>query len=641
MINLEKLGYYLPQGFLFHQINLQINKGDKVGLVGKNGAGKSTLLKILSGSLKPTEGAVHLPKGCTIGYLTQDIVIDTTQSVFEYLNSSNERINYIREKLDFINKELTTRTDYDNDSYLTMLDELSDLNHEFQVIEGFQWEEKINSTLKGLGFSEVEIEQSLNTFSGGWKMRAELAKILVNNPDVILLDEPTNHLDIISISWLESYLQKYEGAVIIISHDRLFLDNVTKRTLEISMGKIFDFPYAYSKYKEVRAEELERLEGAKKQQDKEIKQTEELINKFRAKSSKAAFAQSLIKKLDKTERIEIERNPTSKMRLTFPLSVQPGKWVLELDGVNKSYGEKELFRNIGITVGRGEKIALLGPNGVGKSTLLKAIMKVIEYDGVVEYGHNVNVAYFAQDQAEKLDVTKTVFETVDDVAKGDIRKDLRTILGTFLFSGEDTEKKVGVLSGGERTRLALCQLLLSPSNFLILDEPTNHLDIQSKDVLKQALSTYEGTFIVVSHDREFLNGLTNRIWDIENKHLKIHHFTLNEYLDYKLNKGDYQVDKSEKVKVESEKTKTESEKSPKKNSKSNDEKNIIQKELKKIEQNIEQVEKELVEVNHTISTLDFSTGETHIEILQKHDELNEKLSEMMEKWENKMSELED
>ena len=641
MINLEKLGYYLPQGFLFHQINLQINKGDKVGLVGKNGAGKSTLLKILSGTIKPTEGAVHLPKGCTIGYLTQDIVIDTTQTVFEYLNSSNERINYIREKLEFINQELTTRTDYDNDSYLEMLDELSDLNHEFQVIEGFQWEEKINSTLKGLGFSEVEIEQSLNTFSGGWKMRAELAKILVNNPDVILLDEPTNHLDIISISWLESYLQKYEGAVIIISHDRLFLDNVTKRTLEISMGKIFDFPYAYSKYKEVRAEELERLEGAKKQQDKEIKQTEELINKFRAKSSKAAFAQSLIKKLDKTERIEIERNPTSKMRLTFPLSVQPGKWVLELDGVNKSYGDKELFRNIGITVGRGEKIALLGPNGVGKSTLLKAIMKVIEYDGIVDYGHNVNVAYFAQDQAEKLDVTKTVFETVDDVAKGDIRKDLRTILGTFLFSGEDTEKKVAVLSGGERTRLALCQLLLSPSNFLILDEPTNHLDIQSKDVLKQALTTYEGTFIVVSHDREFLNGLTNRIWDIENKHLKIHHFTLNEYLDYKLNKGDYQVEKSEKVKVESEKLKTENEKSAKKNSKSNDEKNLIHKELKKIEQHIEQVEKDLVEINAVIANLDFTQGESHLEVIGKHDALNMQLSQLMEKWETKMTELED
>jgi len=634
MINLEKLGYYLPQGFLFHQINLQINKGDKVGLVGKNGAGKSTLLKILSGSLKPTEGAVHLPKGCTIGYLTQDIVIDTTQSVFEYLNASNERINYIREKLEFINQELITRTDYDNDSYLEMLNELSDLNHEFQVVEGFQWEEKINSTLKGLGFSEVEIEQSLNTFSGGWKMRAELAKILVNNPDVILLDEPTNHLDIISISWLETYLQKYEGAVIIISHDRLFLDNVTKRTLEISMGKIFDFPYAYSKYKEVRAEELERLEGAKKQQDKEIKQTEELINKFRAKSSKAAFAQSLIKKLDKTERIEIERNPTSKMRLTFPLSVQPGKWVLELDGVNKSYGNKELFRNIGITVGRGEKIALLGPNGVGKSTLLKAIMKVIEYDGIVDYGHNVNVAYFAQDQAEKLDVTKTVFETVDDVAKGDIRKDLRTILGTFLFSGEDTEKKVAVLSGGERTRLALCQLLLSPSNFLILDEPTNHLDIQSKDVLKQALTTYEGTFIVVSHDREFLNGLTNRIWDIENKHLKIHHFTLNEYLDYKLNKGDYQVEKSEKVKVESEKP-------SKKNSKSNEEKNLIQKELKKVEQHIEQVEIDLVEINSVIANLDFTKGDNHSEIIGKHDALNMQLSQLMEKWETKMSELED
>ena len=536
MINLEKLGYYLPQGHLFQNVGLQINRGDKVGLVGKNGAGKSTLLKILSGRIKPTEGAVHLPKGTTIGYLTQDIKIDTSKTVFDFLNFSNERLNFIRTRLDDINHEIVERTDYENESYLILLDELSELNHEFQLIDGFQWEEKITTTLNGLGFSNEEMLRGLDTFSGGWKMRAELARILVNNPDVILLDEPTNHLDIISITWLENYLQKFEGAVIIISHDRLFLDNVTKRTLEISLGKVFDFPYAYSKYKEVRAEELERLGQAKKQQDKDIKQTEELINKFRAKSSKAAFAQSLIKKLEKTERIEIEKDVVSKMKLTFPLSVQPGKWVVELSDLGKSYGEKLLFKQVNITLGRGEKIALLGPNGVGKSTLLKAVMKQIDFDGIVEYGHNVNVTYFAQDQAENLDTEKTVYQTVDDVAKGDIRKDLRTILGTFLFGGEDVDKKVSVLSGGERTRLALCQLLLSPSNVLILDEPTNHLDIQSKEVLKRALQNYEGTFIIVSHDREFLNGLTNRIWDIEQNNLKIHHFTLNEYLSYKMSK---------------------------------------------------------------------------------------------------------
>jgi ATP-binding cassette subfamily F protein 3 len=396
---------------------------------------------------------------------------------------------------------------------------------------------------------------------------------------------------------------------------------------------VFDFPYAYSKYKEVRAEELDRLGQAKKQQEKEIKQTELLINKFRAKSSKASFAQSLIKKLEKTERIEVESDSVAKMKLTFPLSVHPGKWVLELEGLGKSYGEKKLFKEIGITVGRGEKIALLGPNGVGKSTLLKAIMKEIDYTGIVAYGHNVNVTYFAQDQAEKLDVSKTVFDTVDDIAKGEMRKDLRSILGTFLFSGEDVDKKVSVLSGGERTRLALCQLLLSPSNFLILDEPTNHLDIQSKDVLKKALQSYQGTFVVVSHDREFLDGLTNRIWDIENQGLKIHHFSLKEYLDYKMNKSSstIKVEKKEIKVITKEKevviqNKTEAHKK-------------IEKELKRIEEKISTVEQEIEEQTISIGLLDFSKGETHSNILTSFELKKTELSILMSEWEEKMGEL--
>ena len=632
MINLEKLGYYLPQGHLFQNVGLQINRGDKVGLVGKNGAGKSTLLKILSGRIKPTEGAVHLPKGTTIGYLTQDIKIDTSKTVFDFLNFSNERLNFIRTRLDDINHEIVERTDYENESYLILLDELSELNHEFQLIDGFQWEEKITTTLNGLGFSNEEMLRGLDTFSGGWKMRAELARILVNNPDVILLDEPTNHLDIISITWLENYLQKFEGAVIIISHDRLFLDNVTKRTLEISLGKVFDFPYAYSKYKEVRAEELERLGQAKKQQDKDIKQTEELINKFRAKSSKAAFAQSLIKKLEKTERIEIEKDVVSKMKLTFPLSVQPGKWVVELSDLGKSYGEKLLFKQVNITLGRGEKIALLGPNGVGKSTLLKAVMKQIDFDGIVEYGHNVNVTYFAQDQAENLDTEKTVYQTVDDVAKGDIRKDLRTILGTFLFGGEDVDKKVSVLSGGERTRLALCQLLLSPSNVLILDEPTNHLDIQSKEVLKRALQNYEGTFIIVSHDREFLNGLTNRIWDIEQNNLKIHHFTLNEYLSYKMSKLQNKEtipEKQEKSLVEKTIKKEKTEKS------SSTQNTVIEKEIKSIEKKIAEKELQIKSLDEVIANLDFTDEKSNV-ILKNYETEKNELSSLLTLWEEKM-----
>ena len=627
MINLEKLAYFLPQGYLFQNASLQINKGDKVGLVGKNGAGKSTLLKILSGRIKPSEGNVHLPKGTVMGYLTQDIVIDSNQSVFEYLNCSNERIDFIRKRLDEINNELTTRTDYESDLYADLLDELTEKNHEFQVIEGFQWEEKIMSALNGLGFNDKEIHNSLNTFSGGWKMRAELARILVNQPDILLLDEPTNHLDILSIGWLESYLQRFDGVVIIISHDRFFLDNVTQRTLEISMNKIFDFPYGYSKYKLMREEEMGRLEQAKKQQDKEIKHTEELINKFRAKQSKAAFAQSLIKRLDKTERIEIEKESYSGIRISFPLSVQPGKWVLEMADLGKSYGEKVLFKHVNLTIGRGEKIALLGPNGVGKSTLLKAIMRSIDFDGTVTNGHNVNLAYFAQDQAEKLDPTLTVYETVDNIAKGELRKNLRTILGAFLFSGEIVEKKVSVLSGGERTRLALCQLLLSPSNFIILDEPTNHLDMQSKEILKSALVNYEGTFIVVSHDREFLEGLTNRIWDIEKESLKIHHFSLNEYLQYK---------NDAKATTDAKPTSNKENSAPTKIIKEKKVVSAVEKETKVIENKILLLENELELINEALGKLQY--GDKEFDEAASNFSLKKlALAKLMEEWETILS----
>jgi ATP-binding cassette subfamily F protein 3 len=628
MITLENLGVHLPQGYLFKGVNLQINRGERVGLVGKNGAGKSTLLKILSGKQQSSEGKIHLSKGTTIGFLTQDIVIDSTKSVFEFLNQSNEKINEIRSRLDEINDQLVVRTDYESDSYLSLLDELSELNHAFGLFDGHTWEERIVTTLKGLGFNDNELERSLNSFSGGWKMRAELARILVNQPDILLLDEPTNHLDIISISWLESYLQKFEGIVILISHDRLFLDNVTKRTLEISLGKILDFPYNYSKYKALREEDLERLESAKKQQDKDIKQTEMLIDKFRAKSSKAAFAQSLIKKLEKTERIEIEKDPTSRMRLTFPLSVQPGKWVLELDQMGKSYGEKLIFKNINITVGRGEKIAFLGANGVGKSTLLKRIMNEVEGDGIVKYGHNVNIAYFAQNQAEELDTELTVFETVDNIAVGDIRKDLRTILGTFLFTGEDVNKKVKVLSGGERTRLALCQLLLSPSNFLILDEPTNHLDIASKEVLKQALINYEGTFIIVSHDREFLDGLTNRIWEIYNFNLKIHHYSVMEFLK---KKSEEQREMNHIPKAEKETQK------PKKIVQTEVNPDNNEKEIKRIENEISELEIKIEEMNKILAELDYSDEQKSKITLDEYDKLKVQLDHKIEAWEKMLN----
>ncbi|NBV68972.1 MAG: ABC transporter ATP-binding protein [Flavobacteriia bacterium] len=621
MISLEKVGYFLPQGYLFSEVSLQINKGDKVGLVGKNGAGKSTLMRLLTHQISPSEGQIHVPKGVRIGFLTQDIKIETTYTVFEYLDTSNEILFKLKTRLEEINELLITRTDYETQSYLDLLDELSDCNEAFQVHDGYNWEEKIISTLEGLGFSKEEILRPLSTFSGGWKMRAELAKILVNEPDILLLDEPTNHLDIISIAWLETYLQKFAGAVVLISHDRLFLDNITKRTLDISMGRIMDYPFGFSKYKLRRVEEMERLEQAKKQQDKDIKQAEILIEKFRAKQSKAAFAQSLIKKLDKTERIEIERDDYSGMRVRFPLSVQPGKWVLNLENVTKSY-DKKLFEDISISVGKGEKIALLGPNGVGKSTLLKVILKQIEFTGSVEYGHNVSIGYFAQDQAEKLDRNLSIFDTVDNVAIGEIRKSIRSLLGSFLFTGDDIHKKVGVLSGGERTRLALCQMLLSPSNFLILDEPTNHLDIPSKELLKNALIHYEGAFLIVSHDREFLSGLTNRIWDIENRNLKIHHFELDEYLKYKTQSSSSQKpEKKVEVKVKPEPVEI---KKPENRENS--------KKLQKTEKQIEDTETQIATIESQLADINYNDPNYHV-LLNEYNTLKATLDGLMEAWE--------
>lgn len=634
MINLEQVGVHLPQGYLFKDISLQINDGDKIGLVGKNGAGKSTMLKLISGQSQPSEGKMHKPKDCTIGYLTQDIKIDTTQTVFDYLLNSNGLLKTLNARIEEINLLLVERSDYESDSYMAMLDELNDLNHEFSLNEGFLWEEKITTTLVGLGFAENELNNSLSTFSGGWKMRAELAKILVNSPDVVLLDEPTNHLDIISINWLENYLKVYPGSVIVISHDRLFLDNVTKRTLEIAKGKILDFACAYSKYKLLRAEEIERLVGAKKQQEKDIKHTEELINKFRAKKNKAAFAQSLIKKLEKTEIIEVENDTVANMKIAFPLSVQPGKWVLEMENMGKSFGDKNLFKGVNLTVGRGEKIALLGANGTGKSTLLKRVMNDLDGEGTVEYGHNVNITYFAQNQAESLDTSLTVLETVDQTAKGEIRKSLRSVLGAFLFKGEDADKKVSILSGGERTRLALCQLLLSPSNFLILDEPTNHLDIQSKEVLKQALKTYEGTFIVVSHDREFLDGLTNRIWEIEEQQLKVHHYGVKDFLSRKTASSEKKINvTSVKKEVvietnESEQKLTYQEEKDRKRLK-----NKLQNQVNKSEQKIDELESNIAEQDLIIADLNYDDKAKAESILSAYNTLKAKLDEQMSLWE--------
>jgi len=539
------------------------------------------------------------------------------------------KFNNINIRLNEINEELTTREDYESETYLSLLDELNDLNQEFDLLEGFKWKEKIETTLKGLGFDDNDFHKQVKELSGGWKMRLELARILINNPDILLLDEPTNHLDIVSISWLERFLIKFDGIVIIISHDRLFLDAITKRTLEISLRKVFDFPFPYTLYTKKRAEENLIKENEKKQQEKEIKQTERLISKFRAKSSKAAFAQSLIKKLEKTEIIEVENNLEGAIKINFPLSVNPGKQVLEIESLSKSYSEKNILNDISIAIGRGEKIALLGANGIGKSTLLKCITNKIEFSGSVKHGHNVNVTYFAQDQADKLDKTKTVYETVDHVAEGEIRKKLRSILGSFLFTADDIDKKVNSLSGGEKTRLALCQLLLSPSNFLILDEPTNHLDILSKNVLKEALKNYAGTFIVVSHDRDFLDGLTNRIWDIANKQIRVHHFDLAEYLS--LINNDTQAPNKEAKKDNAKK---------KKKITSNKLTQKLEKEIKKIELKISTIEIQIKDLEHKVSVAHLDMDNNTIEVYKEIEVQNNELEKLLADWESKSVELE-
>jgi ATP-binding cassette subfamily F protein 3 len=495
MIRLNNISYHLPQGFLYKDISLFIDKGHKIGLTGKNGVGKSTLLRLISGEIKPSEGNLVKGKDLKIGYLTQDIQIRKDISIIEYLEQSNKEVFNLLERNDYVNEQLTTRTDYESDVYSKLIEEVTTINDRLTVLEAHQFAEKIASVLKGLGFLQSDFKRMIGDFSGGWQMRVELAKLLVNNPEVLLIDEPTNHLDIVSIQWLENYLKNFKGGLVLISHDRMFLDNVTNRTVEIANQKLYDYKCNYSNYLILHAEEMERLAQTKKNQDKEIERTKDLINKYRAKANKAAFAQSLIKKLEKMDVIEVDNIERSAFSLRFPVTQASGKVVLDIKGLTKSFGEKHIFDDLDILLARGERIALLGPNGVGKSTFLKAVNKSFEFEGNIEYGHNVKIGYFAQDSAEKLDVNKTVFEVIDEIAIGDKRKDIRKILGAFLFSGEDVDKKVGVLSGGERTRLAICQLLFYDFNFLILDEPTNHLDLNSKDILKEALKAYEGTLL--------------------------------------------------------------------------------------------------------------------------------------------------
>lgn len=632
MIRLGNLSYHLPQGFLYKDVSLFIDRGDKIGLTGKNGVGKSTLLGIISKQITPSEGTVICEKGISIGYLTQDIEIEKAISVRSYIEQSNIEITSLHDRLDFVNAELIRRTDYESEVYFELINEVSVINDRLTVLEAHSFAEKIESVLKGLGFKPAEFDNDIGSFSGGWQMRVELAKLLVNNPEVLLIDEPTNHLDIVSIQWLENYLINFKGGLVLISHDRRFLDNVTNRTVEIANQRLYDYKCNYSKYLVLHQEEMERTMQAKKNQEKEIKRTEDLINKYRAKANKASFAQSLIKKLDKVERIEVDTIERKAFNLRFSLNNPSGKSVLDMNGISKHFGSKVIFDKLDVILARGEKIALLGPNGVGKSTLIKIVTGENDYEGKIEFGHNVKVGYFAQDSAEKLDGETTVFKTIDDIAVGDKRKDIRSILGAFLFSGEDAEKKVKVLSGGERTRLAICKLLFQEFNFLIMDEPTNHLDIQSKEILKDALKNYEGTLLLVSHDRDFLDGLSNKIWEINDGKIKTHYFGVNEFLQ-RINEAEMstpEVQIAEKKKIEPVVVQ-EVEKSV-----SREDRAILKKidaRIKNSERKIEELEEALSEKIGILEVTPFEETEKYNAIVESLNTIQENLASEMMKWE--------
>ena len=531
MLNLTNITVSFGGRDLYKNISFQINPKDKIGIAGKNGAGKSTMLKLITGDQLPTSGQINLSKSLTIGYLPQELNVHSDSPILSEVLEANKQVFKINNRLEEINKELTTRKDYESNSYMELLTELSDLNEELLHHDGDNQLKEAELLLKGLGFEQNELQLPYASFSGGWKMRVELAKLLIQKPGVVLLDEPTNHLDIESIQWLEKYLKQYVGIILLISHDKRFLDNITNRTIEIANGKLYDYKCNYSKYLVLREEEIITQIAAKKNQEKMVKHTQELINKFRAKKNKAAFAQTLIKKLDKLEDIEIDQMEKDRIQFQFPDPSHSGKETLRAKGLSKQYGEKVVFDGVDISITRGEKIALIGKNGMGKSTLIKTIVDDVEYKGDIQLGHQVMLGYFAQDEAHKLNPKKSVFETIDDVAVGEVRKKVRQILGSFLFSGDDIEKKVQVLSGGEKTRLSLCKLLLQPNNFLILDEPTNHLDMVSKEILKDALASYSGTLLIVSHDRDFLDGLTDRVYFIKNKDVKVYHEPVSQFIE--------------------------------------------------------------------------------------------------------------
>jgi ATP-binding cassette subfamily F protein 3 len=628
MLNIHNLSVSFSGEYLFEEISFKLISGDRVGLIGKNGAGKSTLLKLLSKEMELDSGSIAFEKDVKTGFLKQDIDFDKGRSVLDEAYQAFEEIKKIEKKQNQINRELEERTDYESESYLELINELGETSDRYELIGGYNYQGQTEKILQGLGFKREDFDKKTDTFSGGWRMRIELAKLLLQNNDLLLLDEPTNHLDIESIIWLEQFLKTFPGAVVIVSHDKMFLNNVTNRTIEISLGRIYDFNKPYSKYLVLRNEIKEQQISAQKNQDKQIQQTERLIEKFRAKASKASMAQSLIKKIDKIERIKVDKDDNSVMKLRFPISIRPGKVVAEIEGLSKSYESNQVLSNIDLLIERESKIAFVGQNGQGKSTLAKIIVGDINGSGLMKLGHNVQIGYFAQNQAEYLDGSKTVLDTMIDAANEKNRSKVRDILGSFLFQGDDVEKFVRVLSGGERNRLALAKMLLQPLNVLVMDEPTNHLDIKSKNVLKQALQNFDGTLIVVSHDRDFLQGLTNKVYEFKNQKIKEHLGDIDYYLEQRKVDDFRSIEKKDKTP------------NSKKKTKKNDSLNqSIKKKINNIESKISKLEKDISVIDIALEN-DYEKTIAQADFFSKYENMKNELGDLMKKWEDLTIKLE-
>lgn len=623
MLKLNQISLEFADRILFNQVDLFFGENDKVGLVGKNGAGKSTLLKVIIGSQPVSAGKVITPKDFTLGYLPQDLDFESDLSVKDEVMKAFEVTLALEARLEAITKEVETRTDYDSDSYSELLEELNEVSLQLGMYDIDSQSEQLERVLLGLGFSREDLDRPMMEFSGGWKMRIALAKILLRKPSLVLLDEPTNHLDIDSVEWLETYLKNYPGGVILISHDRQFLDQVTNRTVEIINGKTFDYPAAYTRFVELRTDIIQKQREAKKNQEKEIKQTELLINKFRAKSSKAAFAQGLMKKLDKMDIIEIDEEDNSAMRFRFPPSPRSGKVVVEAEHLSKAYDDKQILSGLDFELIRGDRVALVGKNGVGKTTLTKILTGLTSYEGKCELGTQVDIGYYSQNQSEELPVKSTALEVIDAEATGEYRARVRSLLGAFMFQGDEVHKRVSVLSGGEKARLALCKLLLHKFNFLLLDEPTNHLDMRSKDVLKEALMGFDGTLLVVSHDRDFLKGLTDKVMEIKDGSITIFPGDISEFLDQKKADSIREFERVKKLKVKPELQKKSNEK----------ERWKVSKKIGTLEKDIDQLEKGIETLKFESEKLDFSDPDAvknHMEGLKQKER---KLERKMEEWE--------